>query len=73
MDKIALGVLADLLINLAAGWIGVAVILPIGLKELKRFKKMDWRVLTLDIFCAIFSLLASYLLRKVIWWIKREK
>jgi threonine/homoserine efflux transporter RhtA len=59
MSQIAYGILADFTINLAAGWVGVAVILPIGLKELKK-QKIDWKILILDLICGIFSLIIAY-------------
>jgi threonine/homoserine efflux transporter RhtA len=60
--SIAFSILADFMVNMAAGWVGVAVILPIGLKEVKK-QKIDWKILILDLFCGILSLIAAYLLR----------
>ena len=53
-------ILGDLFINLAAGWIGVLIIVPNFSSE-KGWKKKI--ILTGDIVLAILSLLLAYLLR----------
>ena len=62
MDKIALGIFSDFLINLAAGWVGAALILPSYTKR----PKFSWKLLTGNIGFGILSLMFSYLLRRSI-------
>lgn len=54
-------ILSDLFVNLAAGWLGVVVvILPVT--RLKR--KIDWFGLTMNIVLATVSLVIAYKLRQ---------
>ena len=61
VDPILLGVISDLLVNLSAGWIGAAVILPSQLFKQKR--KRLWG-LSVNLVCAILALISAYYLRK---------
>lgn len=67
IELIWFGVLADLLINLSAGWFGAAFIVP-------NFSGLWWPynlvVLTGDILVGIVSLVAAFKLRK---WLKEKQ
>jgi hypothetical protein len=57
--EIFLNSISDLLINLAAGWLGAAFILPM---TVKKFKVNFW-LLLLNIGCGIFAFVVSLILR----------
>ncbi|MBI3559421.1 hypothetical protein HY085_03415 [Candidatus Gottesmanbacteria bacterium] len=58
MNPVVLSAVSDLLINLSAGWLAVAVIIPFGLKRPKRL-----RALTLNFIAAILFLVLAIKLR----------
>ncbi len=58
MNPVILSVISDLLINLSAGWLAAAVIIPFGLKRPKRL-----RALTLNFTIAIVFLVLAIKLR----------
>ncbi len=60
MDEIALGIFAEFLINLGAGWFGAAIILPIRSEK----RKIRFMLLTVNLSCGILSLALSYIIRK---------
>lgn len=60
MDKIALGILTEFLINLAAGWFGAAIILPIRSEK----RKIKFLLLTVNLSCGILSLAVAYIIRR---------
>lgn len=60
VDTILLSVTADLSINLAAGWIGVLMIVPNFVDE-KGLRK--WLILISDLFAAIFYVILAVILR----------
>ncbi len=60
MDKIALGIFSDFLINLAAGWVGAAVILPTRTER----RKARLFLLTFNISLGIVGLMFAYLIRR---------
>lgn len=59
IDAIFIQTLADLFINLSAGWFGIAFIVP-------KNKRVRWRVLTVNILYGIVCLIISFLLRKLL-------
>lgn len=62
MDPSWFLILSDLFINLAAGWLGVVLIVPITSKKSRKIKLV---VLTTNMLFAIFSLVAAYELKKL--------
>jgi hypothetical protein len=60
MDKVLVAILADFLINLAAGWAGAALIVPLQTAR----PTMKPRLLTTNLFLATLFLLLAFLLRK---------
>ena len=62
MDKVALGIFAELLINLAAGWFGAAIILPIRSEK----GKIKFLLLTVNLSCGILSLAVAYVIRRTL-------
>ena len=56
-------ILSDLFINLAAGWLGVAIIVPLQKKDNKDY---DWVALIINLGFSIVSLVISYYLVKSI-------
>lgn len=60
MDPLALLTLSDLLVNLSAGWLGSAIIIPIAIEK----PKMRFLTLTINIILAIVAFGTSFLLRK---------
>jgi len=62
MDKNSVEILSDFLVNLAAGWIGAAIIFPIRIEE----KKVKLILLTVNILCGIMCLIAAYFIKKYI-------
>jgi hypothetical protein len=59
MATIWLGSIADLLINLSAGWFGVAIILPISVRR----QSTKPIALLINVQFGIFALIASVFLR----------
>lgn len=62
IDPILFTVLSDLLVNLSAGWFGVALILPIAVRK----PKVRLSALTINITLGIVSLLLAFVLRKLV-------
>jgi len=54
------GVISDLLINLAAGWFGAVVIVPVFVGG----QNLDWWLLLFDITAGILSLKMAVILRE---------
>ena len=54
-------VFSDLFVNLAAGWLGAVIILPVAIKSYKVNKVY----LLINIFCAIFSLVTAVILKSI--------
>lgn len=63
MDKILLSIVADLLVNVAAGWFGLVFLVP---QVEKRRQKRKFFVLTGNILFGIVCLEVAYLLRRLI-------
>lgn len=61
MDPAFASVIADLLINLSAGWFGAAVIIPINTRQTG---KIRFAYLIANLVLATLSLLTAYTLRK---------
>jgi len=61
--EIWFSVLSGLLINLAAGWLGAAVILPVTYKPPRQVNTL---VLTGNILLAIFALVLAFELREYV-------
>lgn len=61
IDPVFLNVISDLFINLSAGWIGAAVVLP---SQLMKQKRKKWWSLSVNIVCAILSIVAAYQLKR---------
>jgi glycopeptide antibiotics resistance protein len=57
-----LATIADLLVNLSAGWLGVVFIVP-NFSKKKGLRKVI--ILTLDICAAIVCLVAAFMLRTI--------
>lgn len=55
-----LSVLSDLFVNLAAGWLGAALIVPMATTKFK----VNLRLLIINILCGILSLVIAGLLRR---------
>jgi len=51
--------LSDILINLSAGWFGAAFILPMTIRKFK----VNWRILTINIACGIFTYVTAMIIR----------
>ena len=62
-DPAFLSVFSDLLVNLSAGWFGVIFIIS---PTIKRAKRANFLILTVDLIFAIVSLLIAFMLRKFI-------
>lgn len=60
LDKTWFLIISDLLINMAAGWLGAVLIVPNFSKEKGKRKLI---ILTMDIFLATVSLIVAYKLR----------
>lgn len=60
LDPLWFIILSELFINLAAGWFGAAIIVPLTSKR----RKTKWWILPMHIGFGIVSLLISYILRK---------
>lgn len=54
-------ILSDLLINLAAGWLGVV---SVRFLQYERFKQADRLLLTVNLSLAIFALILAFELRR---------
>lgn len=61
-DPVLLSVISDLFVNLAAGWLGTAFIVPLTSKR----PKFKWWVLCVHLIFGMLSLLIAYILRKFI-------
>lgn len=57
-----LSVLSELLVNLAAGWFGAAVIVP---QSFENFSQVSLIVLLVNVGFGMFSLVIAYKLRKL--------
>ncbi|MEK7518025.1 MAG: hypothetical protein AAB583_05770 [Patescibacteria group bacterium] len=62
MDRVALGILTEFLINLAAGWFGAAIVLPIRSEK----RKIKFLLLTVNLSCGILSLVIAYIIRRTL-------
>ena len=63
LDLVWFGILSDLFINLAAGWFGAVFIVPL---QSKRFRQLDWLILTVNLSLGILALIAAFELRRQI-------
>lgn len=59
MNDVLQATFADFLINIAAGWFGAAVILPIRTER----RKIKFLLLIVNIICCMVSLLFAYMIR----------
>ena len=62
LDPILLTIVSELFINLSAGWLGAAFIVPVTSQA---SKKVNLRLLTINILSAIFSLTLAFKLSKL--------
>lgn len=62
IDPVLAIVFSDLFVNLSAGWLGAAFIVPVISKPPR---KISFSLLTINISLAMLSLLIAYVLRKL--------
>ena len=61
IDPVWVQIVSDLFVNLAAGWLGVVLIVA---PRAKMSKHIDWLVLTADMVAGIVSLVVAFGLKK---------
>ena len=61
IDPVWVQIVSDLFVNLAAGWLGVVLIVA---PRAKMSKHIDWLVLTADMVVGIVSLVVAFGLKK---------
>jgi hypothetical protein len=62
MDPLLRDLISDLFVNLAAGWFGAAIIVPV----FSRRPRLKWVSLTIDVILGIVFLTFAYGIRKFI-------
>ena len=63
INPVLRSIIADLFVNLSAGWIGAVIIVPNFTSEKGKRK---WLILTGDIFAAILFLFIAFLFRSLL-------